>query len=185
MKVVIAWESMYGNTHAVAEGIAEGLQDAAADVIIEHTSDLKEFPACDLLVVGAPTHALGLPTAASRQQAVARSAGQLHLEARAEQSGLREWIAHLADTEAGRRPVVAIFDTRLRGFGVLGHAGRRAARQMRRHGLSVAASQSFFVDHNTALVKGELERAKMWGASLAALIPSPRPADDEGSRRQA
>ena len=34
MRAVIVYESMYGNTHAVANSVAEGLRDEACDVTV-------------------------------------------------------------------------------------------------------------------------------------------------------
>ena len=63
MRAVIVYESMYGNTHAVANSVAEGLRDEACDVTVvpvgRATEELTGH--CDLLVVGGPTHMHGLP----------------------------------------------------------------------------------------------------------------------------
>jgi flavodoxin len=34
MKAIVVYESMYGNTHLVADGIADGLRDVAIDVVV-------------------------------------------------------------------------------------------------------------------------------------------------------
>ena len=58
MRVVVAYESMYGNTHRIAEAIADGLR-SAGDVTVVPASQLEWEPldATDLVVVGGPpTH---------------------------------------------------------------------------------------------------------------------------------
>ena len=69
MRAVIVYESMYGNTHAVANSVAEGLRDEACDVTVvpvgRATEELTGH--CDLLVVGGPTHMHGLPRPSTRK----------------------------------------------------------------------------------------------------------------------
>ncbi|MFI5041488.1 MAG: flavodoxin family protein [Acidimicrobiales bacterium] len=67
MTAIVVYESHWGNTAAVARAIAEGLgpgsvampTDAAVDSVVA---------SADLLIVGAPVVAFGLPRAAMRQQ---------------------------------------------------------------------------------------------------------------------
>ena len=70
MRAVIVYESMYGNTHAVANSVAEGLRDEACDVTVvpvgRATEELTGH--CDLLVVGGPTHMHGLPRPSTRKK---------------------------------------------------------------------------------------------------------------------
>ena len=71
-RVVIVYESMYGNTHVVANCVAEALRHQACDVTVvpvgKATKELLGH--CDLLVVGAPTpvHGLPWPRRANRQR---------------------------------------------------------------------------------------------------------------------
>ena len=78
MRAVIVYESMYGNTHAVANSVAEGLRDEACDVTVvpvgRATEELTGH--CDLLVVGGD-HVHGLSRPSTRKSARRRpSAGQ-------------------------------------------------------------------------------------------------------------
>src|SRR5262245_2707167 len=70
MEAVVTFESIYGNTRAVAEAVAEGL-GALGDVTVRSHDQLDagELAAADVLVVGAPTHMHGLPTSLSRKMA--------------------------------------------------------------------------------------------------------------------
>ena len=67
MNAIVVYESIYGNTRAVAEAIAEGLGGAPAVSPAELPADAAQ---ADLLVVGGPTHIHGMATARSRRAAV-------------------------------------------------------------------------------------------------------------------
>lgn len=64
MKIASVYESIYGNTAAVAQAIAEGLRPLG-DVDVRAVGD-ESFDA-DMLVVGAPTHVHGLPSSKIRK----------------------------------------------------------------------------------------------------------------------
>ena len=64
MTALVVYESIYGNTRAIAEAIAEGLGGAAVATVQQAPQDLGD---CDLLVVGSPTHVHSMPTTRSRQ----------------------------------------------------------------------------------------------------------------------
>jgi hypothetical protein len=164
MNALIVYESMYGNTHAVADAVAEALGAQARPV-----HDAGELPAdLDLLVVGGPTHMHGLTTSLSRSMAVkAAKEDDATVEPGAtEHPGLREWLRGL---EAPRDLRAAAFDTRGDANAALtGSAARGIARRLRRRGLDVIDSASFLVaDSEGPLEDGELERARAWGRRLA------------------
>ena len=167
MKVLIVYESMYGNTHAVADAVAEGLRPRA-EVDVSPVHAVGDVPTdLDLLVVGGPTHMHGLSTAMSRSMAASAAkedAGKLAPGA-TEQPGLREW---LRDLDAPRTARAAAFDTRGDARAALtGSAARGIARRLRRRGLDVVDRNSFFVaDAEGPLEDGELERARTWGEAL-------------------
>ena len=127
----------------------------------------------DFLVVGGPTHMHGLSTALSRKMAVSAAkedAGKVEPGA-TEEPGLREWLRGLDG--AGLR--AAAFDTRGDARAALtGSAARGIGRRLRHRGCDVIDSQSFLVaDPEGPLEAGELDRAREWGAALAAtLTPS-------------
>jgi hypothetical protein len=108
------------------------------------------------VLLGAPTHNMGLPTAASRAQAAGKGAAAVP-------SGVREWIA-TADT-AGV-PVLT-FATRFRSA-FAGSASRTAAKQLRRRGADARQGADLVVTGvGGPLADGELERAAAWAAGLA------------------
>ncbi len=63
-KVIVVYESKYGNTKLVAETIAEGMREVEgteADVSEVKRVDLSKVPDYDAILVGSPTH-IGEPT---------------------------------------------------------------------------------------------------------------------------
>lgn len=172
MKAVVVYESMYGNTRAVAEAIADGLRgELTTELHPVHELAAPAMVGADLLVVGGPTHAWGLSRASTRRsaaEAARKPGGGLTLEPGAEGTGLREWLdAWPADSPTPRQ--CACFDTRMKApLGLSGSAGRAAARRLRRHGLKIDRPiQPFYVTRDNRLVDGELTRAEAWGRELA------------------
>src|SRR5215207_2732106 len=174
MKALVVYESMYGNTRAVAEAIAEGLGGSPVRAVHEAGQAPEQR---DLVVVGGPTHMHGLTTALSRRLAAeaAKEDGHAALEPGAtDELGLRAW---LRDLPAGDGVRAAAFDTRLdRSPAVTGAAARGIARRLRRRGYDVIATESFLVeDAEGPLEDGELERARTWGQELARTLGSSSP----------
>ena len=168
MNVVVIYESVYGNTRAIAEAIAEGL--GGADVVPVHeASEASELDRTELLVVGGPTHVHGLATKRSRQMAVEalHEDGGAQVEPGAlEEPGLRPWLRDLPRADRAR---AAAFDTRLeKSPWLTGAASRGIAKRMRASGYDVIATESFLVeDSEGPLEEGELDRARRWGVELA------------------
>ena len=68
MKAIVVYESLWGNTAAIARAIAEGIgPEARALSTAEATA--AEIAGADLIVAGAPVHAFSLPTEQSRRNA--------------------------------------------------------------------------------------------------------------------
>src|SRR5262249_51473300 len=84
MRGLVVYESMYGSTRVIASHIADGLRADYEVTLVPMAEATAELVAgADLLVVGAPTHMHGLPSAASRQRAAlaaARDGSRLRLE---------------------------------------------------------------------------------------------------------
>ena len=160
---LVVYESMFGNTAAVADAVAQGLR--AAGVAAECT-DVARAPHpvnADLLVVGAPTHAVSLSRASTRAGAVRQGAA-----ASAASTGLREWLAEADRHQEGR--LVATFDTRVAKVRHLpAAAAPAAARIARRRGFRLVGKPTGFLVQDTTgpLIDGELDRARRWGRDLA------------------
>ena len=114
MRVLIVYESMYGNTRTVAERIGAGLgPDLDVDVVPVADATAERVAGADLLVVGGPTHVHGLSWPRTRRAAVEAAAKDPALDALpgADGRGLREWLAHLPSPTTGA--AAAAFDTRI------------------------------------------------------------------------
>jgi hypothetical protein len=182
MQVTVVYESLYGNTHRIADAIARGIVDTLPDATVEVVPVTEAHPAhagvADLLVVGGPTHMRGMSTGLSRHITVASEAkkppAQQHLlDGRADGPGLRDWIARLPSLgEEGR--AAAAFDTRI-GTRFAGGAARGIASRLHRLGYRLIADpEGFFIQDNGEgpPKDGELNRAHAWGAELARrLVP--------------
>ena len=74
-RALIVVESYFGNTRAIAEAVAAGLIEGGVDAqVVDVSQAPSALPAdLDLLVLGAPTHNRGLPTAATRAKACAQA----------------------------------------------------------------------------------------------------------------
>ncbi len=163
MKAVVVYESVYGNTRAIAEAIAEGLGGAQVTPVSRAGA-----PEADLLVVGGPTHMHGMASIRSRTAAAdaAHEDGTPVEPDAAAEPGLRSWLRDLV-APAGAR--AASFDTRLdKSSWLTGVASRGIARRLRHRGYEIVGSESFLVqDSEGPLEEGELDRARTWGAELA------------------
>jgi hypothetical protein len=172
MRVVITFESVYGNTRAIAEAVAEGLSPLGdVEVVSHHELDPAAAADADLVVVGAPTHMHGLPTSMSRKMAAHASEEEgLPLDSGATSGpGIRAWLAQ----QSGDGRAAAAFDTRGDGRPALtGSAARGIAKRLRRRGFElVVEPESFLVeDAEGPLEDGELERARDWGSAIAARV---------------
>lgn len=165
MSTLIVYESMWGNTRAVAEAVAEGI---GSDVRVVR-ADEAPVPVpddVDLLVLGAPTHAFSLPRVSTRRDAVSKGAPD------ETEPGVREWLGRLDPAE---HLDVATFDTRVASVRHLpGSAARAAGKEVRRHHLGrLVGTVSFYVDDMAGpLIEGEVDRARAWGQLLGAGHPA-------------
>src|SRR4051794_16604012 len=100
MDALVVYESMYGNTHEVAEAIGRGLAKECAVRVVpvsEATSSL--VASVDLLVVGGPTHVHGLSRESTRRAAIDDAKPELEIDPDAAGDGLREWFDGSAPVE--------------------------------------------------------------------------------------
>jgi hypothetical protein len=169
MRAVIVYESMYGNTHDIAEAIAAGLRaQAEVSVLPVREADHRRWEGIDLLVVGGPTHAWGMTRGSTRERAITDGLRKgLRTEARRGDPGLREWLTALSATEL----LTAAFDTRVKAPPILtGGATSGIVRLLRQQGLPLLSRPAtFFVNRDNQLLKGETDRARQWGNELGKL----------------
>jgi flavodoxin I len=146
MKTLVIYDSVYGNTERIAQVIAEVIP---GEVQVRRVGQVAaaDWEACDLLVVGSPTHG-ALPTEAVQ--------------------GLIERIGPPARAAAR----AATFDTRLtwpflERWG--GFAAPKMATALQEKGWTLAgAPGGFFVRglKKGPLKRGEVERAEAWAKGL-------------------
>jgi len=163
MNAVVVYESHWGNTAAVARAIAEGVGDGTRALTTDEATPAV-LADVDLLVVGAPVIAFGLPREGMRQQL----AGDVKAPTPADISHplMRTWLEALPAAHGWG----AAFETRIwwspRG------ATATIEGRLRRAGYRKAArSERFIVAGGYGPLRdGELERARSWGATLASLV---------------
>ncbi|MGH8824916.1 MAG: flavodoxin family protein [Jiangellaceae bacterium] len=166
MHALVVYESMFGNTEAIAEAVAAGVGTHMSVEVVEvgHASPALD-QAVDLLVVGGPTHAFGM----SRPRTRASAAEQATTGLVSTGPGLREWLETL---ECPGTTIAAAFDTRVDKPRLPGAASHGVEKRLRRLGCTIAArGTSFFVEGTSGpLIAGEQDRARRWGESLAAAV---------------
>src|SRR5262249_61631454 len=96
MRVVIVYESMFGNTHLIADAIAKGLAPGNVVTVVPAAQAGREvLDRADLLVVGGPTHVHGMsrpPSRAAAAQMAQTEDSHLTVDSSAEGPGLRNWL---------------------------------------------------------------------------------------------
>lgn len=178
MRAVVVYESLFGNTHLIADAIGAGLCSGYDVSVVPVTqADPGAVKDADLIVVGGPTHAHGMTRSMTRESAAKMAAepdSGVTLEADAVREGLREWLESLGKSNVHAK--AAAFDTRMQGPAPLtGRAAKGVSRALRHHGFDlIAEPESFIVTKQNRLMPEESERARVWGARLAAIAAPSR-----------
>lgn len=155
MNYLVIYFSKFGNTHAVAETIAESLASGGTGRVMSSdrltADDLKEP---DLVVMGSPTHRMNLPEA------------------------VRPVLEALPRRVLKGKRVVA-FDTSYKMSAWLARftAAKKLDRKLRkRGGNQLLPPETFFVvDREGPLYDGEIERAREWASAiLARAVETPK-----------
>lgn len=174
MKILVVFESLFGNSHKIAEAVADGLKAARpeAEVELVHvgSASAEQVASAELLVVGGPTHNLGMSTAATRQKGVelAQKSDQTSLlEPKPTDVGLREWLSNLP---ASPQPTAA-FCTHTSGM-FAGSAAKGYARLLKSKGHHLIDKPANFgvTGLYGPLADRELDRARQWGIALIGLL---------------
>jgi hypothetical protein len=161
VKALVVYESLWGNTAAVARAVAEGLgPDARA--LSTAAATAAEVEGVDLLVAGAPVLGFKLPTEKMRD-GIRRNPGKAPAPPDLSHPSLRSWLEALP---AGHGHGAA-FDTQAKG--PFGKAAPEIARLLEQAGYEPVADPAGFIVTGKygPLKDGELERARVWGAELA------------------
>lgn len=159
MKAVVVYESLWGNTAAIARAIAEGMGEGAVALSTrEATSERLE--GVDLLVAGAPVLGFSLPTEEMRDNIRKQPQGS---PADLSSPALRTWLDALP-AGSGR---AAAFETRI--WWSPGGSTKTILSKLTGLGYrAVGKGERFMVTGRQGPLKdGEIERARAWGESLA------------------
>lgn len=163
MRAIVVYESHWGNTAAVARAIAEGLGPEALAMNTDEAVG-SAVASADLIVVGAPVIAFGLAREGTRTQI----AGDVKAPTPPDVSHplLRAWLDALPTGHGW----AAAFETRI-WWSPRGATGTMESKLKRAGYRALAKAERFIVAGAYGPVRdGELERARRWGAALAAAL---------------
>jgi hypothetical protein len=165
MKAVVVYESLWGNTAAVARAIAEGIGPGARALSTAEAT-AAALTGVDLVVAGSPVLGFKLPTDRMREGARTNPGGKPPRPADLSHPSMRAWLDALP-AGCGRS---AAFDTQVRG--PFGKAAPTIAERLEEAGYARLADPVGFTVTGKfgPLRKGELERARRWGSELAAAM---------------
>ena len=164
MKAVVVYQSLWGNTAAVARAIAAGIGPEVPALSTKEASG-EALAGVDLLVAGSPVIAFRLPSE-KVLASVGANPGPAPTPPDLSHPSMRSWLEGLPHGR-GRS---AAFDTRVRGpFGSAAPAIGKALEQAGYR--PIAQPRGFLVSGKYGPLRpGELERARAWGAELAAAM---------------
>lgn len=146
MKVLIVYDSVYGNTEKIARAISDAFT-SQSEVSVHRAAEANpgDIKNLDLLIVGAPTQA-GRPT-----QPVQKFLDQV-------------------PADALRNLGLASFDTRVKSgvAKLFGYAAGRIAKTLEKKGGKLTVQPEGFLVSGTQgpVLPGELERATAWGREI-------------------
>ncbi|MFA5845113.1 MAG: hypothetical protein WC971_09835 [Coriobacteriia bacterium] len=162
MKAIVVYESLWGNTAAVARAIAVGIGgDARALSTSEATADV--VTGADLIVAGAPLLGFSLPTDAMRESIRSNPANRTP---DLSSPSMRSWL----DSMPAGKGVGASFETRI--WWSPGSAAKTIADGLDRAGYRSAGNIERFIVKGKygPLRDGEIDKARHWGVGLAAKV---------------
>jgi hypothetical protein len=161
MNAIVVYESLWGNTAAVASAIAKGIGGGTrAFSTAEATPEV--LSGAELIVAGSPLLGFALPTEGMRKS-VGTNPANLSAPPDLTHPSMRSWLEKLP-RGTGRS---ASFETRI--WWSPGSASKTILGLLEGAGYSpVAKAQRFIVTGKYGPLRdGELERARAWGAELA------------------
>ncbi len=155
MSVLIVYDSVYGNTEAIARAIGEAL-GGRAEVVRAGAHAAAGLQGLDVLLVGSPTQG-GRPTAAVKEFIERVPAHGLY--------GVGVGAFDTRFSTAGRNPAMRLL------LRTTGYAAPRIAKALEaKGGRLVAPPEGFIVaDKEGPLRPGELERARAWADALTGV----------------
>ncbi len=160
MQAVVVYESHWGNTEAVARAIAQGIGSGTKAMTTDQAVPTVVANA-DLIVAGAPVMGFRLPT-----ERIIEGLANEDRPPTVNSTPMRTWLSRLPRGTGGH----AAFETRV-WWSPSGATGA-IEKDLRAAGYErISAAQRFVVDGKYGpLREGELDRARAWGAALAATM---------------
>jgi flavodoxin len=164
MKAVVVYESLWGNTAAVARAIAEGIgPDARAVTTDEASAELVQD--ADLLVAGAPVLGFNLANDSMRESIV-RTEADAPTPPDLAHPSMRSWLESLPPGDVPS----AAFETRI-WWSPRGATGAIEDRLEQAGYRPVTKAKKFVVEGKYGPLRhGELQRAREWGRTLARMV---------------
>jgi hypothetical protein len=161
MKAIVVYESLWGNTAAIARAIAEGIGPEARALSTAEASGAAIADA-DLIVAGAPVIAFSLPSE-KILESIRANPGDAPTPPDLSHPSMRAWLDALP-RGSGR---ASAFETRI--WWSPGGATAAIMRGLESAGYRPVAKPSRFIVKGKygPLREGELERARLWGVELA------------------
>jgi flavodoxin len=164
MKAVVVYESVWGNTAAIARAVADGMgPEVRAYATDEIPTDV--VASADLIVAGSPVFGFSLPTDGMRER-ILRDEADAPSPPDLSHPSLRSWLDALPP--GGGRS--AAFETRI-WWSPRGATGTIERRLSKLGYPPITKGQKFVVrDKYGPLRDGELDRAREWGRQLATAM---------------
>lgn len=164
MRAVVVYESLWGNTAAIASAIAEGIGGGTVALSTAEAT-AEKLEGADLIVAGSPILGFTLPTDSMRAGVGSGLPASVAAPDLSHPS-MRNWLARVPHG-TGR---FATFETRVKG--PWGNAVKSIARSLAATGRTPVAngeaSMAFIVTGKYGPLRdGEQDRARAWGTELA------------------
>ncbi len=154
MKALIVYDSVFGNTKAIAEAVAKAFKKTEVNVVKVSDASASLVKEADILIVGSPTRAMSpIPS-------------------------IKAWLKSL-DREVVKGKSAAAFDTRMDAEelnskvysffeGIMGHAVETIEKSLKHKGAVIAIPGGGFIvkESEGPLRAGETERAVEWAKGI-------------------
>ena len=165
MNAIVVYESLWGNTAAVARAIAEGI-GGGTEALSTAEATPERLADAELVVAGSPILGFKMPSEAMRASVGSNLPANVPAPDLSHPS-MRSWLEALP-AASGR---FATFETRVKG--PWGNAVKEIAKLLSASGRTpvdgATPSMAFIVTGKYGpLREGELDRARAWGSELAA-----------------
>ena len=153
MKILIVFDSLYGNTEKIAQAIKEGLSSGNEVALVRaDQASANDIEKMDLVLVGSPTHGGQFSEAVKNFFKSIPDKGLQGKRAAAFDTGMSK------ENESGFvKGVISFF----------GYASKRIGKELTKKGATLTGAETFFVlGKEGPLKEGEIERARQWAKGL-------------------